>query len=127
MARSAYRLLAVVFAVLFLTSAALQWNDPDPWGWAVLYLAAAAACMVPRSFGWSWVLPSLVGVVSLVWAGLLAPETLPRLRLGDLAQTMKAETPAIESGREMLGLLIVAAWMTVVALAGRRAPSQRGG
>ena len=39
-----------------------------------------------------------VGVVGLVWACMLAPETLPNFRVGDLARTMHAESPAIELG-----------------------------
>ena len=36
------RALHLVFAVLFAISAGLQYNDPDPAGWALLYLAATA-------------------------------------------------------------------------------------
>jgi hypothetical protein len=132
MNRGLFRILNGVFALMFLASAALQWNDPDPWGWTILYVAATAACWVPRSIRGSWMLPAGVGLASLSWALWLAPETLPQLRMGDLVQTMKAETPAIELGREMLGLLIVAAWMVALLVVSRsdtidEATPQRGG
>ncbi|MBK7073407.1 MAG: hypothetical protein IPH44_14005 [Myxococcales bacterium] len=37
--------LTAVFAVLCVTSAALQYNDPDPIRWAALYLAAGGAAV----------------------------------------------------------------------------------
>ncbi len=114
-----------VVAVLFLISAVLQYNDPDPWLWAALYAAAGVACLAaPRMRSRMW-LPAAVGLAALIWAGLLAPETLPNFRVRDLAATMHAETPSIELNRELLGLLIIAAWMVVLVVVGRRGHAAR--
>ena len=44
----------------------------------------------------------------------------------DLTRSMEAKTPAIEESRESLGLLIITAWMLVVAIAARRSRARQG-
>jgi hypothetical protein len=112
-------------AVLFLISAAIQFNDPDPLRWAAIYGAAGFACLAAGRFRYSWPLPSGVGLLALVWAARLSP-ILPQVRLRDLARTMHAETPSIELGRELLGLVIVLAWMVVLVVDSRRKRPLRG-
>lgn len=102
-------------AFLFAISAVLQLNDPDPWLWIAIYVAAAAACLVRG--GRSWLLAAAVGIAGLTWSLLLLPRVLPGFRFADLFRTMTAGTPAIELGREALGLLIIAGWMAVVVWA----------
>ena len=52
------KILWLSFAGLFLVSAALQFNDPDPLYWSVAYAAAALACVRfamrsgPRTLVW---------------------------------------------------------------------------
>ena len=111
---------------LFLISAALQLNDPDPLWWIVIYVAAGIACFLPREMPSYRMLPGAVGLVCLVWAISLAPETLPILKIGDLAKTMKAGTPAVELGREMLGLAILAGWMAVLFVVSWRGRTRAG-
>jgi hypothetical protein len=117
------RVANIVMAVLFFVSALLQYNDPDPLPWMALYGAAGAACLLRGRGRTAWLLPALVGGAALVWALAMAPYVLPHLRFGDLFQSMKAETPAIEENRELLGILIVAAWMAVLALTSLRRKS----
>ena len=116
----------IVVAVLFLVSALLQINDPDPLGWIVLYVAAGIACLAARRERGARVLPALVGAAALVWSMTLAPSALADLRPLELVRPMDEKTPAIELGREFLGLLIVASWMLVLALAPRRAGGAQG-
>jgi len=123
MARGTARAFVAINAgmgVLFLISAVLQYNDPDPLRWIVLWAAAAAACFIQRRFRQAWLVAGAVCVVALLWAALLAPTALPGLELADLAGEMKAETPQIELGREILGLLIIAVWMAVLVVVGSR-------
>jgi hypothetical protein len=106
--------------ILFLISAVLQYNDPDPIRWILLWGSAAAVCLLRGRVGWDWLMAGAVCAAALLWAGLLAPTALPGLELGDLAKKMKAGTPRIELGREILGLLIVAVWMAVLVFVGSR-------
>jgi hypothetical protein len=120
MRHRAFVIVNVVFAAVFLISAAIQLNDPDPLRWIVLYVAAAIACFASGRVRHGWVLAAAVAGVSLVWAATLSP-ILPEIRVDDLARTMKAENPRIELSREILGLFIVFAWMTTVVVVTRRA------
>ena len=39
-----FKVFNLVFGVLFLICAGLQWNDPDPYLWIPLYLLSALSC-----------------------------------------------------------------------------------
>lgn len=107
------RRLDAVMAFLFALSAALQWNDPDPWRWAVLYAAAALAA---GSSAARRPLPLLTAALAggcVTWMTFLWDGMVAFARRGDwglLAATMKAGEPMIEESREFLGLAIVLAW-----------------
>ena len=107
-------------AFLFLVSAFLQFNDPDPLRWFAMYVAAAVACVVAWRVRTGWWTAAAVGAIAVIWAALLSP-IFPELRFDDLAREMKAANPRIELSRELLGLLIIAAWMIVLVVVSRRA------
>lgn len=107
-------------AALFLFAAAVQYNDPDPLRWMAIYGLAALACVLflaGRPPRWA---PALVGVVALAWAGTLAPGVVGRVSIGELFQSYRMLSEPVEEAREMGGLLIVAAWMGALRLAGVR-------
>lgn len=105
------RALHLVFAMLFATSAILQYNDPDPAAWALLYLVATVLA-IGASRGDAWVRPLGVALIvaCAVWMATLAPgmaDFIERRDLSLLAATMQAGDPVIEEAREFLGLGIV--------------------
>jgi hypothetical protein len=106
-------------AGLFFCSAALQYNDPDPLRWALVYGGAGVACLAWRGWQRGWLLAGAVALVALTWTAAFLPG-LGRLSFGHLFESMKAETPEIEEARELLGLLIVAVWTGVLAVRGWR-------
>ena len=124
MASTAFRTSNRIMAVLFLISAALQFNDPDPLRWAAIYGAAGFACLAATRFRHSWPLPTGVGVAAMVWAAWLSP-VVTQVGFRDLARSMHAETPSIELGREFLGLLIVHGWMAFLVVVALRERSSR--
>lgn len=103
----------LVFCILFIISAGLQYNDPDPYIWIPIYFYSAVLCFLafrnkyyPKAY--------LIGIVVYI---LLA---VPRLfdkegvlswmnehHTENIAQTMKASKPYIENTREFFGLLIL--------------------
>ena len=108
------RAVQLVLAVMFTIFAGLQYNDPDPVGWALVYLAAALLAVgsyrgtpvrhLVRPLGFS------LAAVCLVWMITLGPGMTAFVARGDptlLAATMKAGDPVIEEAREFLGLGIV--------------------
>ena len=110
-------------AALFAFAAAVQYNDPDPLRWMAIYGLAMLACGLSLTGGLPRLLPALLGLIALVWAGTLAPGVVGRISVRELFQSYGMLTPAVEEGREMGGLLIVAVWMGVLTLsrAGRAA------
>jgi hypothetical protein len=92
------RLAAAAFAALFAWSAWIQWNDPDPLRWMLLYGTACALCAW-LALGRRPAAPlrwSLAGVAG-VWALALAPRVI-----GAAAFT------GTEEERELAGLVLVA-------------------
>lgn len=109
----------VVFALVFVFSAVVQWNDPDPYVWVVVYGAAAAACVQAiRRRNRVW-LPAAVGLVALAWAASFAPGVLGEVEFLEMFGAFEMESVAIEESREMYGLLIVAGWMAVLVVRSR--------
>lgn len=104
------RWVHLVFAVLFGVSALLQYNDPDPVRWALVWGAAAAlAAWGFRGRAHPLALSALAAVAA-AWMALLAPAMVAFMQLGDLGlltATMQAEQPLIEEAREFLGLAII--------------------
>ena len=110
--------LNIILCILFVLSAGLQYNDPDPLLWIVIYLYTAVFCLLafrdkyyPRLYlaGISlygiyaiYLLFDKTGVLS--WALDHNAE--------NIAQSMKASAPWIEETREFFGLLIL-----IIALA----------
>ena len=102
------KVLNLVLAVLFILFAVVQYNDPDPWGWAALYLYVAAACGM-AAFGKSNKFMLILGLgVSTLWMLTLVPDFIHWVQMGmpTIVAHMKAEAPHIELTREFLGLVV---------------------
>ena len=107
------KIFNLIFCVLFILFAALQYNDPDPYIWIPLYLFAAILCWLafrkrfyPRLY--------LVGItIYALYAAYLffsKDGMLDWIREHDsenIANEMKATKPWIEATREVLGLVIM--------------------
>ncbi|TWR29204.1 hypothetical protein FPZ43_09525 [Mucilaginibacter pallidiroseus] len=107
------KIFNIIFCVLFILFAALQYNDPDPYVWMPIYLYAAALCYlaargnyVPKAY--------FAGIVvyTVYAAYLLFDKTgvinwLTAHSDDSMVQTMKAQKPWIEESREFFGLVIL--------------------
>lgn len=118
-----FRVLDVLFAALFLFAASLQWNDPDPVRWVLIYTAAAAACVAALRRPRSWMLPGAVALVALGWAFALAARVVGQVELRSIFAEFKMtrSDPLQEEAREAVGLLLVAAWCAVLGVRAVRA------
>ncbi len=102
------KVLNLVLCALFLLFGAVQYNDPDPWAWMLLY------CFVAVMFGMAafghYYRPALIAglAVCIIWMVTLIPDFIEWINVGmpNIAEHMKAETPYIELTREFLGLVI---------------------
>ncbi|HEU5079268.1 MAG TPA: transmembrane 220 family protein [Opitutaceae bacterium] len=116
----AYRVFNGLFALLFLYSASLQFNDPDPLRWIVIYGAAAIPCLLAVWNKLNWRLPALIAAVALVWAATHVPHVAKFGQLGHMFDHWKMENEDVVYGRELFGLLIVAGWMLFLTFAERK-------
>jgi transmembrane protein TMEM220 len=119
---AAFRWTCVVMALVLLCFAAVQYNDPDPVRWMAIYgaacLASALAAFRLRS---AWLPAAVVGAVALAWAAYWCQGVIGRhVDMGEVFAVTRMIDTSVEETRETLGLLIVAVWMAVVAVRGRR-------
>jgi len=109
------KVLNIFFIVLFLFSAALQYNDPDPYIWMPIYLYGAYLCYLAIRGRYNRTLYITGLIVYGAYALYLFFDktgVLDWIREHDaenIVQTMKATKPWIEETREFLGLVILMA------------------
>lgn len=110
------KITKLVLAGFFLLFAIVQFNDPDPLRWILMY-SFVAVCMALAAFGKQQRSLNWLGILaSAAWAVTLVPGFLDWLKMGspNIAGQMKAENPYIEFTREFLGLItctIALAWL----------------
>jgi hypothetical protein len=114
MAERFWTLANVVMLLMFLFSAAVQLNDPDPLPWIAIYGAAAAVSGLEtrrRAAAWA---PVALALISLIWAGsiYLRASEVP---ISALFAEWEMRDVRVEEAREMYGLTIVGIWMIVIA------------
>ncbi|HJU75515.1 MAG TPA: transmembrane 220 family protein [Gemmatimonadaceae bacterium] len=109
-----------LFLLLFALSVVVQWNDPDPFVWMAIYGAAAVACALSLARKLPRWLPMLIALIAILWSLTFVPRVLGKVPFLDMFQTWEMNDIGIEESREMYGLLIVAAWMLVLAWRQRR-------
>jgi hypothetical protein len=102
------KIFNLLLTALFLVSAVLQLNDPDPVLWTILYLAIALICGF-AAFGKynRWVI--LVVMAGCIYElSTLMPAFIQWIRDGmpSITEEMKATTPYVELVREFLGVAI---------------------
>ena len=97
-------------------STLVQYNDPDPLRWMLIYGSAALISGWAAAAKVRLVIPGVVAAVALLWAATLVPSVARQLpSLLDLTGSMKMMAPGVEETREAGGLLFVASWMIAVA------------
>ena len=107
------RIFNVVFIVLFIIFAALQYNDPDPYVWMPIYLYGAYICYLSYKKIYKPSLHIIGFIAYTVYAIYLFVDKSGVLNWAlqhhaeNIAGTMKAETPWIEETREFFGLVIL--------------------
>jgi hypothetical protein len=106
------KILNSILFVVFILSAAVQYNDPDPLLWGIIYLYTAAICYLAIK-GKYYLLLNYFGIVfCLIYAIYLFFDkdgVISWFRDHDaenIVQSMKATKPWIEETREFGGILI---------------------
>lgn len=111
------RIASAAMAALFLYSAAVQLDDPDPLRWAAIYLLGAAVSAAAAAGRLPWAAGAGVASIAALWCLVLVFRTLRGSFFDDSGREMLG---IVEEGRELMGLGLIAAWCGAMAFAARR-------
>ena len=109
----------VFFIILFLLSALLQYNDPDPLIWIAIYLYGATLCLLALKGRYNIILYVAGLLIYVSYAAYLFFSDTGVLNwikehdAENIAQSMKATKPWIEETREFFGLIILIAALVI--------------
>jgi hypothetical protein len=107
------KIFNILFCILFLISAALQYNDPDPYLWIPIYLYGAICCWLaarnqffPKAYLFGiLIFTGYAFYLFFTEDGVL--DWIEEHHAENIAGSMKASTPWIEDTREFFGLVIL--------------------
>lgn len=120
MVRKVWRLLDAVFALLFVFAVVVQFNDPDPLKWVLIYAAAAWTSVLSALGRVTRLLPSGVAAVALLWAATIVPRVVGQVPFADMFREWEMQNAGVEESRELYGLILIALWMASVAMRATR-------
>lgn len=105
-----------LFFLAFCLSVAVQYNDPDPWSWSLLYGAAAGCCLAWQLGKLRWPISALIASAALLWALWLMPQFIGKVEIADIFASLSMKTKDVEEAREAGGALLVFLWMFVLSV-----------
>ncbi|MBL7474145.1 transmembrane 220 family protein [Robertkochia sediminum] len=104
------KIAAALFTLLFLISALVQYNDPDPYLWYFIYGMAAVISMMYIFEKLPFWVALIAGIACLAGVIITWPQQFEGVTIG------QGDIKNIEEGREALGLLITALVMMGYAI-----------
>lgn len=104
------KIFALLFGVLCLVSAFLQYNDPDPTMWMIIYGISALLCFAFAYNKVSALILLFVGIVTIAAGIYVFPEEFQGFEIGG------GKIKNIEEGRESVGLFILGITFLIFAL-----------
>ena len=105
-----FKILSLVFTLLFIWAAYVQYNDPDALLWYAIYGVAAAASLFFYLGKLNVTAAVILSFIYLVSTFVMWPDQYEGVTIGN------GDIENIERGRESLGLLIVALVMLLYAV-----------
>ena len=112
-----FPIISAAMTILCALAVAVQVNEPDPGRWMMIYGVAGVLSAWVVARGAAPLLPAvIVGLVALVMALAVGRGVVGRVAFSEMFQSWEMESSTIEAAREATGLLIVAAWMTVLSV-----------
>jgi len=106
-----FKLPCWVMVPLFATCVALQYNDPDPIRWMLIYGAAMVISAVLPAKRDAAKIGLIVAAICLVWAAVLILGIYDKVTFSDVFLKMSEKGGAVEEEREAGGLLIEGVWL----------------
>ncbi len=108
--KNLYKFLSLIFTLLFVWAAYVQYNDPDALLWYAIYVVAAVASLFFYLGKLNFTGAIILSGIYFVGTFVLWPDKFEGITIGN------GDIVNIERGRESLGLLIVAIVMLIYAL-----------
>lgn len=102
------KIFNIVLTVIFILFAVVQYNDPDPYIWAPIYLFCAWVCGY-AAMGKYNKMAILIGLIPIsIYMLFYIPDFIDWVKMGmpSIVETMKAEKSYVELTREFGGLVI---------------------
>jgi len=98
----------IILSILFFLFAIVQYNDPDPWLWIILYGMVGIISAMAVFEKYNKVLILLGIGICVLGILFLLPDFIDWLKNGapSITESMKAESPHIELTREFLGFIV---------------------
>jgi len=112
------RIASGLFVAVFLLSAAVQWNDPDPLVWIAGYLVAAGLSLAAFFGRISGSANAVAAIGFALWFLSLAG-SIPGAPT-EAFTSFEMRAPDHEEPREAVGLLVCAGWTGLLAIQGFR-------
>jgi len=102
------KVINIVLTILFAVFAVVQFNDPDPWFWVLLYgfiAVISGFAIVGKYYKRAIYIGMAICFLGVV---IFYPDFRDWMNMGspNIAESMKAEKPHIEFVREFFGLVI---------------------
>ena len=121
----------IIFIVVFILFAAVQYNDPDPYLWIPIYLYPAALCYLAiqhkypiRGYYIGFVIFGVYAIYKIFDENGVI-DWIRFHQATSIASTMKAEQPWIEETREFFGLVIILVVLALNLTIGNRRISKK--
>lgn len=108
--KNLFKFLSLLFTILFVWAAYVQYNDPDSLLWYAVYGVAAAASLFFYLGKLNFTGAIILSGIYLVGTFVLWPDKFEGITIGN------GDIDNVERARESLGLLIIAIVMLIYAL-----------
>jgi hypothetical protein len=113
------KIFNLIFCILFILFAALQYNDPDPYVWVPIYMYTSVLCWLAfkNRYYPNWYIAGIV-IYTLYAAYKFFDKNgvwdwLTKHHAENITESMKAEQPWVEETREFFGLAILIAVLLI--------------
>ncbi len=120
------KIFNILFCIIFIFFAGLQYNDDDPYVWMPIYLYGAALCglaaknkFYPTAY-WIGIVVYAIYATYKFFTKNGVVDWILQHHAQNITETMKAETPWVEETREFFGLVILIVVLLINYFYGRR-------
>jgi hypothetical protein len=120
MSQQVWKTINWVLLLAFTFGAIVQYNDPDPLAWILVYLGAGIATVLALLGSPRWEVAALVGAGSILWGLSIAPRVIGQVPFMSMFGAFEMKNIGIEESREMYGLFIIGGWCVLLTLAALR-------